>query len=102
HCWIRLHSIASSAMINWLTLPCGILSLFNSSGTVTLVLQLNQPVIDSGDGISRNESGPKAVGQANKTPGKGHSIADKKLIQQCQVRADDGATLQDQPVRRDK
>src|SRR5262245_5743417 len=55
-------------------------------------------VVDARDQIANQIAEHERVGEADQASKEAHSIADEELAQQGQVRADDGAPLEDEPV----
>lgn len=59
-------------------------------------------VVDAGDTISQHVPDDERVAEADEAAHEADSIADEELAQETQVRANDGAPLDDEPVRRDE
>src|SRR5262249_37164079 len=59
-------------------------------------------VIHLRNAISKNVSDDKRVGEADEAAHEADSVADEKLAEKTQVRAYDGPSLEDEPVRRNE
>ena len=74
----------------------------SSIGTRMSIPQVNDPIVNSGDAVSDDETGNEAVEKPDQASHEGYLVSDKKLSQQAEMRPHHIAAFENQPVRRDE
>ena len=76
-------------------LPTGI-----SSGVAAFFFpEVDHAVGHEGDKVADHETGEQSVCESDEAPDKGHLIADEELAEEGEMRTDDVAAIENQPIR---